>query len=88
MKYLSRLIIRMVYITLKRKLWVRDIKYKKKSNEVYDLLGQKAADLISEHFESGRHQVVFDAGNLVSGVYYYKITAGDFIQIKKMMLLK
>ncbi len=56
--------------------------------EVYNMLGQKVANLAARHFKSGRHRVVFDAGNLVSGVYYYKITTGDFIQIKKMMLLK
>ncbi len=56
--------------------------------EVYDLLGQKVAKLANRYFESGRHRVIFDAGKLVLGVYYYKITAGDFIQIKKMMVLK
>lgn len=55
---------------------------------VYNLLGQKVAALVSEKLPAGHHQVEWDASNFASGVYYYKIDAGEFQQIKKMVLLR
>ena len=56
--------------------------------KVYDPLGSIAAELVREEKEAGRYELDFNAVDLSSGVYFYKIEAGDFIQIKKMILIK
>ncbi len=55
---------------------------------VYDVLGKEVAILVNEEKPSGSYEVEFDATHLVSGIYFYKLQAGDFIQTKKMILLK
>jgi len=55
---------------------------------IYNLLGQKIATLISEKQNAGVHQVEWDASGFSSGVYYYQIKAGEFHEIKKMVLLR
>jgi hypothetical protein len=55
---------------------------------VYNVLGQKVMTLVDSHMNAGRQSVVFDASKLSSGVYFYKLEAGNFLSIKKMMLLK
>jgi hypothetical protein len=55
---------------------------------VYNLLGQKVATLLENRMEAGAHSVVFDAARFASGVYFYRIEAGDFTMSKKMLLLK
>ncbi len=56
--------------------------------KVYDLLGREVATLVNEEKPAGTYQVEFDAGNLPSGVYYYRLTAGPFTQTRKMILAK
>ncbi len=56
--------------------------------KVYDVLGNEVATLVDEYREAGRYKVEFDAGKLASGVYIYKIQAGDFESSKKMMVIK
>jgi len=57
--------------------------------KVYNVLGQQVGTLISNRrMEAGAHRAVFDASNLPSGIYYYRIKAGDFVSTQKMMLLK
>jgi hypothetical protein len=56
--------------------------------QVYNLQGQEVATLINENLSSGAHTVSFDASQLSSGVYIYRIQAGEFMQTKKMMLIK
>lgn len=56
--------------------------------KVYDILGNEVATLVNEVKSEGIHSVNFDASGLPSGVYIYKMQAGDFVQTKKMMLLK
>lgn len=58
------------------------------SLKVYNVLGQEVATLINDFKEAGSYQVSFDASQLTSGVYFYSISAGNFTQIRKMMLLK
>ena len=55
---------------------------------IYNLLGEQVTELVNEIEEAGVHTVNFDAGNLNSGVYLYKIETGDFVQTKKMTLIK
>jgi hypothetical protein len=55
---------------------------------VYNVLGQQVATLLNEHMSAGSQSVVFDASKLSSGVYFYRLDAGNFSSIKKMMLLK
>jgi len=56
--------------------------------EVYDLLGRRVALLADGMLNAGYHTRLFDGSDLSSGMYLYRIQAGDFIQVKKMMLLK
>jgi len=50
---------------------------------VYNLMGQKVAVLVNEYTNAGYHKVTLDALNLASGVYYYKMRAGDFVDSKR-----
>jgi hypothetical protein len=55
---------------------------------VFDILGREVATLINENQNAGRHVVDFDASNFASGIYLYRLEAGSFIQVKKMILMK
>ena len=55
---------------------------------VYDVLGREVSVLMNERREVGVHEVRFDGSNLASGVYFYRIQAGSFIQSKKLLLLR
>jgi hypothetical protein len=55
---------------------------------VYDVLGNEIATLVNEEKEAGFHSVDFSGSELPSGVYFYKLTAGNFISTRKMLLLK
>jgi len=55
---------------------------------VYNTLGQEVAVLVNNGMEAGSHTINFDASNLPSGIYIYKITAGDFTMTRKMSLVK
>ncbi len=56
---------------------------------VFNTLGEEVAIVVNNQFtEAGTHSVRFDGSNLASGTYIYRITAGDFVQTKKMMLTK
>ena len=56
--------------------------------KVYDVVGNEVAILVNEYREAGRYEVTFDASKLTSGIYFYKIQAGDFVETKKMILMK
>lgn len=56
--------------------------------EVYNILGQKIATLIDEKQYAGRYEVVFKAEELSSGVYFYRLNAGNYTEIKRMILLR
>lgn len=55
---------------------------------VYNSLGEKIATLISKELNAGYHAVIFDASNLSSGVYFYRLEADGFNSVKKMILAK
>ena len=55
---------------------------------VFNMLGQKVATLINDSQSSGVHTVKFNATNLSSGTYFYRLEAGTTTLVKKMMLLK
>jgi hypothetical protein len=56
--------------------------------KIYDLLGKEVATLVNEEKPAGNYEVEFDASNLSSGVYIYKLTAGEFNSTKKLILIK
>jgi Secretion system C-terminal sorting domain/FG-GAP-like repeat len=56
--------------------------------KVYDLFGQEVKTLVNERKQEGKYSVKFDGSDLSSGVYVYKITAGNFLDSKKFLLLK
>jgi len=56
--------------------------------KVYDVLGKEVATLVNEEKSSGNYEVEFNASNLSSGVYFYKLISGNFSQTKKMLLLR
>ena len=56
--------------------------------EIYNLLGEKVATLIDERQDPGQKSVVWDALEVSSGLYFYKLTAGDYTQTKRMMLVR
>ena len=56
--------------------------------KVFDMLGREVASLVNEVKEQGSYSVNFDAAKLASGTYVYKLTAGNFVETKKMVLLK
>ncbi len=55
---------------------------------IYNSLGQKTKELLNAFKEPGEYKIEFDGSNLSSGIYYYQIESGSFIQTKKMMLIK
>ncbi|UCG61683.1 MAG: T9SS type A sorting domain-containing protein [Candidatus Zixiibacteriota bacterium] len=56
--------------------------------EVFNIKGQRVATLVDRHMEAGHHTVSFDANNVASGVYPYRLQAGDFVESKKMTVVK
>jgi hypothetical protein len=56
--------------------------------KVYDVLGNEISTLVNEEKSVGTYEVEFTAGGLPSGVYFYVLQAGNFIETKKMILIK
>jgi len=56
--------------------------------KIYDLLGREIATLLSEKLDAGPSTIEWDAGNFPSGVYFYQLKSGSFIQTKKMVLMR
>ena len=56
--------------------------------KVYDMLGKEIKTLVNEFKSAGVYEIEFDASNLPSGVYFYRIISGTYSEIKKMLLLK
>jgi hypothetical protein len=58
------------------------------SLKVYDALGKEVATLVNQKQNSGSYEVEFNGEGLPSGIYFYKLEAGDFVETKRMILLK
>ncbi len=56
--------------------------------KVYDILGKEVAELINDKLEAGEHKIMFDTSKLSSGIYFYRMTAGKNVKVRKMQLLK
>jgi len=56
--------------------------------KVYDILGNEIETLVNEEKQTGTYEITWYADNLPSGVYFYQLKAGDFIETKKMVLLR
>lgn len=55
---------------------------------VYDILGREVKTLLSRQLNAGEYEIEFDAHNLASGMYYYRLQSGDNVSVKKMTLVK
>lgn len=58
------------------------------SLKVYDVMGKEVAVLVNEDKNEGIYEVEFDAGNLASGTYFYRLSSGSFTETKKLLLMK
>jgi len=58
------------------------------SLEVFDLLGREVATLVNEQKPAGTYTQKWNAANVSSGIYFYRLQAGNYIQTKKLLLLK
>ena len=58
------------------------------SLKIYDILGKEVSTLVNENLAPGSYSVTFNASSLPSGMYFYKLQAGDFTSVKKMTLIK
>ena len=56
--------------------------------KVFDVLGREVATLVNENLQAGKHTITWDAGNLPSGVYYYKLQTEKFTETRKLMLTR
>ena len=56
--------------------------------KVYDVLGSEVATLVNEYKPAGSYEVAFDGSSLSSGIYFYRLQAGGFVEAKKMLLMK
>lgn len=58
------------------------------SLKVFDVIGNEVATLVNDFKPAGKYEIEFDAGKFSSGIYFYKLKAGNFIETKKMILLR
>jgi hypothetical protein len=56
--------------------------------KIFNLLGEEVKTLVEEYREAGKHSVQFNASQLASGIYFYRLQAGSFVETKKMILLR
>ena len=56
--------------------------------KVYDILGKEISTLVSKKLNPGNHTYTFDGNNLASGIYYYQLVAGEYREVKNMILLR
>lgn len=70
-----------------------NIKYQITNNcyvimKVYDILGKELKTLVNEKLQAGTYNATFDGSKFQSGVFFYKLSTGDYTQTKKMLMIK
>ena len=55
---------------------------------VYNTIGEKVAEVFNGTLKEGYHEVVFEAASLTSGTYFYRLETNEFVDVKKMLILK
>ena len=58
------------------------------SLKVFDVLGREVATLVNNEYAAGNYSVDFNAAGLSSGIYFYRLESGSFVQTNKMILIK
>jgi hypothetical protein len=58
------------------------------SLKIYDILGREIQTLVNESLQPGSYEVTFDGSNLPSGIYFYRLETNNFVQTKKMLMIK
>jgi hypothetical protein len=58
------------------------------SLKIFDILGKEITTLVNEQLSPGTYEVTFDGSNLASGIYFYQLRSGDFVESKKLILIK
>jgi len=56
--------------------------------KIFNMIGQEIQEIVNQEYEAGNYNVEFNASNLASGVYFYRIQSGNFVESKKMIYLK
>ena len=56
--------------------------------QVFDITGREIQTLVNEQLQPGSYEVTFDGSNLPSGIYFYQLRTGEFVETKKLILLK
>ena len=56
--------------------------------KIYDVLGNEVATLVDEYKPAGTYEIEWNAGNYPSGVYFYQLKSENYVETKKMILLK
>ncbi len=56
--------------------------------KLFDILGREIKTLVDESKEAGYHQITLDASQLASGIYFYKMVAGSYVAVKKLVVMK
>jgi len=55
---------------------------------VFNMIGEEVATLVNKNYQTGNYTVEFNANDLPSGIYLYRLSAGNFVSTKKMILMK
>ena len=58
------------------------------SLKIYDITGREVSTLVNSELATGRYEFEWNGGQFASGVYFFRITAGEFVKVQKMMLIK
>lgn len=56
--------------------------------KIYDIMGREVAELVNQRHDAGAYQIAWNANGMTSGVYFYRISAGDFTSVRKLILMK
>jgi len=58
------------------------------SLKIFNLIGQQVDELVNENLSAGNYSFMWNASDQTSGIYFYKLQTGNFVETKKMLLLK